>query len=119
MSVCYPPLPHFWAEVILKGVGGGVYILKPPAAGFLYTPAPSFIRPPPFSEGTFRGWGVPGGGVCRIWPHLVFESLRAIIRQFLSISRLSWERGGGGKLVSLHELLVNTRQIILRFGQSY
>ena len=32
------PSPHFWAEGIFKGEGCGLYILKPPAAGFPYAP---------------------------------------------------------------------------------
>ena len=52
-----PPLPPI--EDLFQGEGGGVYILKPRAAGF-YTPPPSFIRSPAL-EGYSHGWG--GGGV--------------------------------------------------------
>ena len=30
-----PPLPHFWPKSIFQGRGGGVYILRPHAAGIL------------------------------------------------------------------------------------
>ena len=42
-----PPSPIFWADGIFQGEGGGVYILKPPAAGISYTPPLSYTPPTP------------------------------------------------------------------------
>ena len=50
-------LRHFW-----PAEGGGGYILKPPAAGFLYPP---LLYPPALLGGYFQGWGM---GVYKIWP---------------------------------------------------
>ena len=59
-----PPLrPHFGQKTSFRERGGGVYILKPPAAGF-YTP-PLFYTPPT-PRRVFSGVG--GVGVYKIWP---------------------------------------------------
>ena len=65
-EVIYPPL-HFWAEGTFKGEGGGLYILKLPAAGFSY--APPFYTPPT-PRRVFSG---VGGGLYKIWPPMNFQ----------------------------------------------
>ena len=55
---------------MFQGEGGGVYILKPPAAGILYAP--------PRLEGYFQGWGGGWGCIKFACPHktdLVVEGL--------------------------------------------
>ena len=61
-----PPLPLLLARKTLSG--GGVYILKPSAAGILY--APLFYTPSTPSSRVFSG--VSGVGMYEIWPAVPF-----------------------------------------------
>ena len=49
---CPPPLPHFFGHGAF--VGGGGYMLKPPAAAILYAPA---LCTPPTRRRVFQRWG--------------------------------------------------------------
>ena len=57
-----PPPSHFWQKALIRGRGRGVYILKPPAAGFLHPP---LVYTHPTPRRVFSG---VGGGVYKIWP---------------------------------------------------